>query len=304
VFEDNEATSGDGGAIWADSSPIVIVQRCSFRRNVAAGHGGAIHHEETYFDGIWIDGSDFETNSAGGNGGAIHSGGSRDEIYGSYVAGCRFEGNEATNGGAVHVGGGYGGSESFFSVTHNVFLGNTATQNGGALWLRDTWQSEDGGPVARNLFARNSAGGNGGAMVIVDGIRMSYSTFVDNGAASGGHLWVQGGWLRLYDSILAFATAGGAAGGTAACQTGCLDVYENLGGNYVGPLAGQIGVATNFSADPLFCNAAADDYTLRENSPCAPPGATGCGLIGVYDVGCGPVSVEPTSWGLIKARYR
>ena len=61
---------------------------------------------------------------------------------------------------------------------------------------------------------------------------------------------------------------------------------------------------TNFSADPLFCDPDNGDFTIRSNSPCAPPGVTGCGLIGALGVGCGPVSVEPLSWGGIKGKYR
>ena len=45
--------------------------------------------------------------------------------------------------------------------------------------------------------------------------------------------------------------------------------------------------ADNFSADPMFCNEAADDYHLHEDSPCA-AGSTpaGCGLVGALQVGC------------------
>ena len=61
---------------------------------------------------------------------------------------------------------------------------------------------------------------------------------------------------------------------------------------------------TNFSQDPLFCDPGALDYTLRTGSPCAPPGVTGCGQVGAYGVGCGPVSIESESWARVKARYR
>ena len=92
--------------------------------------------------------------------------------------------------------------------------------------------------------------------------------------------------------------------GPATTASSCLDVYGNVGGDYVGPLALGASEPTNFSADPLFCDAAADDYTLRENSPCAPDHSGGCGQIGRYGVECSPVSVEPETWGGIKARYR
>jgi hypothetical protein len=72
----------------------------------------------------------------------------------------------------------------------------------------------------------------------------------------------------------------------------------------VGPLAGRDGVGGNFSADPLFCGPSADDYTLRQDSPCAAPGPTGCGTIGAEPVVCSPTSLEKASWGKIKSHFR
>ncbi len=61
----------------------------------------------------------------------------------------------------------------------------------------------------------------------------------------------------------------------------------------------------NFSADPMFCGAG--NYYLQSDSPCAPgnhPDGIDCGLIGPLPVGCGPVSVEATTWGRVKAMYQ
>lgn len=67
------------------------------------------------------------------------------------------------------------------------------------------------------------------------------------------------------------------------------------------------GIDGNFSADPLFCNSNADDFTLSANSPCLPgnhPDGASCGVIGAFEEGCKAVSIEPESWGKVKARYR
>lgn len=69
--------------------------------------------------------------------------------------------------------------------------------------------------------------------------------------------------------------------------TRCCDVYGNTDGNVI---CGNIG--GNFSADPLFCDAANDDYTLDGASPCLPgnhPDGVDCGLIGALGWGCGIV---------------
>ena len=56
--------------------------------------------------------------------------------------------------------------------------------------------------------------------------------------------------------------------------------------------------------DPMFCDEVTGDLTLRAGSPCLPENSAGCGQIDVYGVGCGTVSVTPTTFGRIKAAYR
>jgi hypothetical protein len=56
--------------------------------------------------------------------------------------------------------------------------------------------------------------------------------------------------------------------------------------------------------DPEFCDIPADDYTVRNTSPCAEENSPVCGQIGAYGIGCGTVSVEPTSWSRVKSWYR
>jgi hypothetical protein len=82
-----------------------------------------------------------------------------------------------------------------------------------------------------------------------------------------------------------------------------VDVFGNDGGDYAGPLSGQSGVRDNFSLDPLFCDPAGDDYTLRTISPCAPPGVTGCGQVGARGAACSPIALERETWGKIKSRF-
>ena len=56
--------------------------------------------------------------------------------------------------------------------------------------------------------------------------------------------------------------------------------------------------------DPLFCAPELSDWTLHQGSPCLPEDPLGCGLIGAFGQGCGPVSIEPETWARIKGRYR
>jgi hypothetical protein len=63
-------------------------------------------------------------------------------------------------------------------------------------------------------------------------------------------------------------------------------------------------VFSNFSADPLFCDAAGGDYRLEECSPCIGAAHDG-GDVGAHGAGCAcSVPVKPTTWGRLKAAYR
>jgi hypothetical protein len=81
---------------------------------------------------------------------------------------------------------------------------------------------------------------------------------------------------------------------------GCNDYWNNEGDDFFQWFPSD----TDLFEDPLFCDAEALWFELRENSPCAPGVTEGCGQIGVSGVGCGTVSVEPRSWGRIKALFR
>src|SRR4029453_11099448 len=114
--------------------------------------------------------------------------------------------------------------------------------------------------------------------------------------------------MLVQDSILAF----GEGGSSVACYPNletihpiCCDVFGNEGGDWVNCLRFFDGEDGNISEDPLFCDWPGGDYTLSAESPCADGNANDrCGLIGAYDVGCGPTPVEGTSWGEIKSFTR
>ena len=76
----------------------------------------------------------------------------------------------------------------------------------------------------------------------------------------------------------------------------CSDVWGNEGGDWVGPIAGQLGQDGNITADPLYCDPANGDFTLAANSPCV--ATPGCDPMGAHPVGCvGPVDVTPALAG-------
>ena len=66
-------------------------------------------------------------------------------------------------------------------------------------------------------------------------------------------------------------------------------MYGNAGGDYVGCIAGQVGIPQgNMFVDPLFYDRTNGDFTLRSDSPCLPNSQLNlCGvLVGVFGEGC------------------
>ncbi len=79
----------------------------------------------------------------------------------------------------------------------------------------------------------------------------------------------------------------------------CNDSWGN-GTNWgpgVDPLA-------NFSLEPKFCAPGSDNFTVASNSPLLASNNPCGSQIGAFGQGCGPISVEPTSWGKVKSLYR
>ncbi|MEZ5063569.1 MAG: hypothetical protein R3B81_02490 [bacterium] len=289
VLEGNEATESDGGAVWSYN---VDAHGCDFVDNVAAGSGGAMIGAEACLD------CTFRGNRAlTGTGGAVSkcSGG-------VLIEDCLFEENSAVDGGALCT------NEDFTQLVSCTFLANHASGVGGAMVVTVTDFVFDF-LCSKNVFARNRAEVRGGAVAFVDGAGGAFdqNTFAFNEAPIGAHISVGSRGTTLDRCILAFAPEGQAISGNGTVSQGgsCNDVYGNAGGDFVGPLAGLDAVRQNFSADPRFCDPGNDVYTLQSDSPCTPPGPTGCNVVsGALPVGCGSVSIEETSWGKMKDAYR
>jgi len=172
-----------------------------------------------------------------------------------WIRGCRLRGNEAVRGGAVSVGAG-----SVVTLIGCELSANSASQ-GGALSAADS-----------------------------SIVRLSRSTLADNAAPDGSGIYLSDATLQVSASVVAFGV-----GGEAVWSQGdsldfyCTDIYGNAGGDWVGGLEGFLGADGNTSADPLFCDPAAGDYTIAEDSPCLDESVcvpAWADYIGVYGVGC------------------
>jgi hypothetical protein len=249
------------------------------------------------------------------------------------IRNCVFEGNHATHaGGAIDLGG-------VGPIEDCVFLENSCDNRGGAMAVH-TYGGEL--LVTRCLFLANHAFWHASAICPWNRftrIRISYCTFVDNwtsvsyGSTIGHDDWYPVGIDGMVISNCTFVDNQGGIAPVSEevadvvertiitstlkgnpiidCMTlTCCDIYGNLEGDWVGCVAGQLGVNGNISEDPELCDPDFGDYTLTDTSPCAPDNSPpGCGLIGAHPVGCANASVEPgtsetLTWGAIKALYR
>lgn len=276
----NRATNG-GGLCCTEWSEALLMN-ITLEGNVATEHGGGLVCEG-YSSPTLLNVSVFR-NSAGGQGGGIQCTGWSCPTITNVIVGE----NSALWGGGMMC---WQGSSpcllgaTFFNNTASLGAGGLACNLGSSPFLVDA------------TFSGNRSGSccdNG-------------TIHCDNNSSP-----------RIESSIVAF----GEQGPAITCSSGsqpllsCCDVYGNANGSWVGCIADQFGLGGNFSADPMFSDAANGRFTLRADSPCAPPSDPTCGQIGAWPVEGGVGEMPPstcregattirnTTWGRLKTTYR
>ncbi len=207
-------------------------------------------------------------------------------IAGGFVTGTEM-------GGAVYVAGG-----SCPRLEGCLLIDCTSQGYGGAI-------GTDGGAyeLDRCTLAGNMAAADGGGIYAAGAMASSVSscTFYGNSAVLGSGIYVTDDVsLAMSHTIVSFGLTGEAlaCGGTATATLTCCDVYGNEGGDWVGCIETQIGTDGNIAEDPFFCDAPAGDFTLYDDSPCAPAENPECGQIGAWGVDCmHPYFVKPDGTG-------
>lgn len=200
--------------------------------------------------------------------------------WGATFVNCVFAGNSCDGphcwGGGVLVHG-------LDAPSNPTFINCTFTDNwagvGGGMICSDTWQ---GSPI------------------------VSHCTFSGNHASTCSgicSIWLHPPMI-LENTIIAFGTGGAAfeSSGLEIPTLTCCDIHGNQGGDWVGNIEDQHGVDGNISLHPLFCAPENGDFTLAENSPCAPfsPPNAECDLIGAWPVGCGPMAAGETGYAPLR----
>ena len=178
-----------------------------------------------------------------------------------------------------------------------------ATSGGGAIYM-----SNYSATIFESAFYDNIAGTYGGAIRVTNSnpTLVRRCTFFRNEAPEASGFSVVGSAsLTLHRLIISTGTMGSAVhlDGFSAIDVSCTDIWGHSGGDWVNGIEGDFGNNDNFSANPLFCAAGSGNFYLAANSPCTTGALPNCSRIGAYNVACGAVATEATTWGAIKARY-
>ena len=289
-----------GGGLCVDSAASILLEDVVFRSNSSNGLGAGAHF--TRVSDIVLVRCTFEGNyaipPAGGQGGGLSCWRSTIEM-----TDCAFVSNSAS-----YQGSGARICLSEATLTRCAFIDNWhapayGTGYGGGLFL-----SNCSGAMMDCTLVANKAYMGGGVFVWSSSQPSSFvgCTFALCGASLGAGILVEGAAVAVVDrTIIAFSDYDNAVRceGEGSFIITCSDFYGSTGEDWPPCVADQLGVSGNISSDPLFCDLAALDLTLHEDSPCAPAGSPECGLIGAWEVGCGLTPVVPTTWGAIKALY-
>jgi hypothetical protein len=180
-------------------------------------------------------------------------------------------------------------------ITGNTIVDNSADMEGGGVVCG--WFS---GEISGNVFARNTASKGGAIYCAWSGGVITNNTLVGNSAPDGAALYC---WLSSSPSFSRNIVSGSLLGPATYCDSTstpaitCCDFWDNAMGD------GDCVFGTdNFSADPSFCDASADDYHIHEDSPCAPDNSpAGCGLVGALPVACWAAPISPLALAVLVA---
>ena len=289
-FIDIVSSETSGGGI-GQSGGSLSVENCELIRCTAVDIGGGMDAIGTLTSKTVVRDCYFEecgpTALAAGGGGDVE------------VTGCTFVRNFGPGGAGVQLS----GNDSAV-VRECWFEENTSSYGPGGLAV----SGPVGGPVVvveRCMFLRNAASNNSGGVGFIANSLLTESTFVGNTSPLGSAVRTANSARShtIRNCVFGLNMAGPAVYGSSdgsAADGDCNVFWQNPAGDYFRYVQGP----NDQFVDPEFCDIPNDDYTVRSTSPCAEENSPVCGQIGAFPVGCGTVSVTPTTFGRIKAAYR
>ncbi|MCB0190736.1 MAG: right-handed parallel beta-helix repeat-containing protein [Anaerolineae bacterium] len=250
----NAQSGASGGGIFLQNSPAITLSRLIIQDSTANQGAGIYISNFTPAAAVIVDQVVISNTSANVSGGAIYVAGGSPLLTnisisnttaaqnggGIYVAGgtptltgSRIYGGNAINGGGIYVSGGT------LNLQNNFVYSNTASGSGGGIFNSGTLKA------ANNTMVGNQAASFGGGMFDnnTSGLVLSNTIFADNTGTGGGGAFYRG------DS------------GTIAASID-YNLYFNNTPNNSNVATG----ANSGTGDPLFVDAAANDFHLSIDS--------------------------------------
>ncbi len=261
LFENNEATSGIGGA-FRNRRGSYTLDDCVFSANMSTGSGGHIRND-TDGDDVVYKNCLFEDGLSSGGWGGAHT------CYGAgtfMITDCEYNNNTCSNlGGAVNSG------LSANSVTFNgcTFVENSSlTASGGALYVQNDGTALS---VLDCYFENNSCSRNGGAI----GVGGTQATNIENsdfflntsGNFGGAINFVEGDLdgssLDILNSTFFVNMANGQGGGVSIVNSDASIVSSLFAQNFAD--GSGTGGALSLNADSNVVNMSILHCTFSEN---------------------------------------
>lgn len=265
-----------------------IVEGLTLRNGVTPAQGGGIAVVQGH---VLIRSCIIENNVSGltfeaGSGGGVS--------ISAFVESAILEDNIIRNNRTNNVGGGI--RAGTVELHNNVIAGNHAVNSGGGL-------SVTLGRMTGNLVVGNTTDHAAAGVEVTFG-EMRNNTIVGNLIAQPSGFCNMIWFAQVSNNIFAFNGSAfafpEARSGVGLWALECSFLCNDLWGNDVNEIGGSGNTGSNFSDDPLFCNAAAGDYHLDRRSPCL----SCSGLVGAFEAACGGTPVANASWSHVKNLYR
>ncbi len=283
---DGPSSRPSGGAVIIMNGAAPTFRNCRFESNFGERNGGAISVEAGSNSDIesclFVNNSVFDPMDNEYWGGAVYLGSATTAL----ITACEFTNNSAFAGGALALD-----NTAAPTISDCRFIGNSA-QYAGVVICDAAAANFDGCIFADNFAA--IAAGVGYSFSEITPSTFTNCTFVGNFLStpnpnSASVFYAQDAPVEISRCIF-YGNTGDEVlicDGSGAFTVGCSDMFGNAAGNWTGCVAGQAGGSGNFSADPIFCNLAGDDYRVRSSSPCAPANNSCAALIGAGAPACG-----------------
>ena len=275
----NEAKQGGGVSIENNCSPTFT--RCDISGNTAPVAGGIYvkNGGSPVFDQCTIDDNYLNTVNGKGGGIAVTSA----QIT---LTDCTVNRNVSSGvGGGIHLE-----DSAHMLATSTRIQDNSTTADygpGGGIYAELSEMDLDGCTITGNSAPGVTSDGGGIFLFFATATTIRNSTIAGNGtAAAPDGLGAGIGCFAfanpvIENTIIAFNGPGEGlhcTDGTSVPVVICSDLYGNEDGDTIC----GIDSTGNISADPLFCDLPAGDFSLDPSSPCL---GTACGQIGAHGAG-------------------